>query len=121
MVPAAIGCVSAGVLVSIIAVVTKKMPVALVAGILSVVGGGILFGALLYIQSEAPVYQKLKESADKGEVAGELFYQGGMAQLLALAGVGASLVGGLTTVGSAFCAGSEESEGAITAKVDGTY
>jgi len=120
MVPAAIGAVGAGALVSFIAVATKKMPVALVGGILSVIGGGILMGALLYIQSEAPVYKNLEASAEAGEVAGELFYQGGMAQLLALAAVGASILGGLVTVGSAFCAGAED-ETAISAKVDGTY
>lgn len=121
MVPIAIGCAGVGVLVSFAAaLIIKKMPVALVGGILAVIGGGILLGALLYIQSDAPVYQKLKESAEVGEVAGELYYQGGMAQILALAGIGASVLGGLVTVGSAFCAGDDE-ESQITAKVDGTY
>jgi hypothetical protein len=121
MVPIAIGCVGVGVLVSFAAaLIIKKMPVALVGGILAVVGGGILLGALLYIQSEAPVYEKLKESADIGKQSGVLYYQGGMAQILALAAIGASVLGGLVTVGSAFCAGDDE-ESQITAKVDGTY
>lgn len=121
MVPAAIGCASVGMLLSFAAVATQKMPVALVGGLLSVAGGGILMGALLYIQSEAPVYKKLQESADAGPQAGELYYQGGQAQLLALAAVGSSVVGGLVTIGSAFCGNGDEESSALTSKVDNTY
>jgi len=121
MVPAAIGCASVGMLLSFAAVATQKMPVALVGGLLSVAGGGILMGALLYIQSEAPVYKKLEESAAAPPQAGELYYQGGQAQLLALAAVGSSVVGGLVTIGSAFCGNGDEESSALTSKVDNTY
>jgi len=121
MVPAAFGCASVGMLLSFAAVATQKMPVALVGGLLSVAGGVILMGALLYIQSEAPVYKKLKESADAGPQAGELYYQGGQSQLLALAAVGSSVVGGLVTIGSAFSGNGDEESSALTSKVDNTY
>merc|ERR1712157_470340 len=122
MVPAAIALAGLGMLVSFAAVGTNKKLLGIVGGILAVLGGGVLLGALLNVLLNAPVYKLVSEAgAIEDAEPGSAYYKPGLAQTLAYGGILGPILGGLLVLGSSFCGPSEEESQALSGKVDGTY
>ncbi|GBG24339.1 Hypothetical Protein FCC1311_005572 [Hondaea fermentalgiana] len=92
-----------------------KAPLVVVSGLFAVIGGGILLGALLTVQS-APVYAEV--GGEKEDY--ETYYAAAVGQIIALVAVALAVVGGIVTLVSACLNRGATTESAVAGKVD-TY
>jgi len=106
-----------GGVLALVALAANKGPVAWVGGMSTIVGAGVLLGALMVVRS-APVYALIKP-ADQA-VAFEPLYQAGQGQLMAIIAMGVGVIGGSLTMVSG-CLNKGDVEDSMVSKVDQTY
>merc|ERR1712137_1024774 len=80
-------------LLSIVNIVKTGPKLSVVAGLLAVVAGAVLIGALLLVRT-APVYNLISDG-DEAEVPGDLIYKASFVQLYALVACIVSVVAGV--------------------------
>lgn len=95
--PLGAGLAAVGCLLGVVGGITEKKGANLVAGVLSLVGGLMVLGALLSVRN-APIYNSVGGDAE----AGVPLYLPGMAQMFGIIGMGLAALGGIVLIISAF-------------------
>jgi len=97
MVPIGVALAALGVVVGVAGAVTEKKPVNLAAGAVALIGGLMVLGGLLIVRG-APIYSSVGGDVEPGSA----YYKAGTAQLMGLVSIGASSIGGIVLLVSAF-------------------
>jgi len=113
LVPAALASMGVALLLAIALIATEKKALAFASGLLSATGGVLILVGFLGVQA-APVYESVGVEKKEGKAE----YSPGLAQILGLVSIAASVIGGCLLAGSACCGNEESDDDRLVAKMD---